>query len=73
MLRYSATAVAYVTDYRTPYGVDMGNVGENGPALRKDGLRVRIHAVTRKLVDPLRKVGGRGRVAACRLGLGPVR
>ena len=27
MLRYSATAVAYVTDYRTPYGVDMGNVG----------------------------------------------
>ena len=29
MLRYSATAVAYVTDYRTPYGVDMGNVGYN--------------------------------------------
>ncbi len=27
MLRYSATAVAYVADYGTPGRVDMGNVG----------------------------------------------
>ena len=27
MLRYSATAVAYVTDYGTLCRVDMGNVG----------------------------------------------
>ena len=29
MLRYSATAVAYVTAYGTPGRVDMGNVGLN--------------------------------------------
>ena len=29
MIRYSATAVAYVTDYGKPCRVDMGNVGSN--------------------------------------------
>ncbi len=32
MLRYSATAVAYVTAYGTPGRVDMGNVGSGTSA-----------------------------------------
>ena len=66
MLRYSATAVAYVTAYGTPGRVDMGNVGLDG----KCGLRIEKkggagHGTSRTpQADTKESLGGRESIRA---------